>query len=70
MITFISNKMFCLWFDQKPFLEHVDKCHGNWGPYVNTVQQLFEIEHFRFTMITTSIVNQSFEIRHELRSLS
>jgi hypothetical protein len=39
-------------------------------PYINTVQKLFEIEHFRFTIITTSIENQSIEIRHELRSFS
>lgn len=35
--------------------------------YINTVQQLFEIEHFRFTIKTTSVVNQFFKIRHEIR---
>ena len=40
------------------------------GPCINTVQKLYEIEHFRFTVITTSIVNQSITIWHGIRNFS
>jgi hypothetical protein len=39
-------------------------------PCINTVQQLFEFEQFRFRATANSIVNQFFNIRHEIRKTS